>query len=68
MNTYYVNTKAQTNGDHEVHTSSCTFVPSDANRLYLGQFASCGPAVTKARESYAQVNGCRTCSNACHTQ
>ncbi len=68
MASYYVNQKAQANGDHEVHTASCQYLPSEANRLYLGEFASCGPAVTAARQHYQQVNGCRTCSYACHTQ
>lgn len=66
MADYYVNTTAQANGDHEVHVSTCRFFP--ATRKHLGDFASCGPAVTKAKETYSQVNGCRTCAYACHTQ
>lgn len=38
---YYVNKNAQPNGDHEVHTSSCSFLPAEANRLYLGDFQTC---------------------------
>jgi hypothetical protein len=27
MSRYYVNKKAQANGDHEVHVSTCSFLP-----------------------------------------
>ncbi|MCI5141489.1 MAG: hypothetical protein D3909_07145 [Candidatus Electrothrix sp. ATG1] len=67
MDTYYVNKQAQTNGDHEVHTSTCSWLPSEANRLYLGQFGSCHGAVAEARKYYSNVNGCYYCSRACHT-
>ncbi len=29
MPIYYVNNKAQLNGDHEVHKAGCTWMPSD---------------------------------------
>lgn len=64
---YYVNKNAQADGDHEVHTAGCSFLPEEANRLYLGEFSSCSPAVTEARKHYRQVNGCFYCSRACHT-
>jgi hypothetical protein len=67
MAAYYVNKTAQPNGDHEVHTSGCQWMPAETNRIYLGDFSSCAPAVTKAKEHYTQVNGCATCSRACHT-
>lgn len=65
MPNYYVNNKAQTNGDHEVHVNSCTYFPSD--RKFLGDFSSCSPAVTEAKKTYSQSNGCATCCSACHT-
>lgn len=65
MASYYVNNRAQTNGDHEVHVPTCQFYPSD--RKYLGEFSSCGPAVAEAKKIYNQSNGCKTCCNACHT-
>jgi hypothetical protein len=67
MSRYYVNKNAQENGDHEVHTTGCSFMPDDSNRIYLGNFSSCGPAVREARKHYSQVNGCKYCSEACHT-
>jgi hypothetical protein len=67
METYYVNQQAQANGDHEVHTSTCSWLPNESNRLYLGQFSSCHDAVAEARKHYSKVNGCYYCSRACHT-
>lgn len=65
--TYYVNDNAQKNGDHEVHTSTCTYLPSAENRTYLGSFDTCDDAVAKAKDHHDQVNGCAYCSSACHT-
>lgn len=68
MNTYYVNRNAQTNGDHEVHVSGCTFMPHELNRVPLGYHASCQSAVREAKNHYRQTNGCYYCCNPCHTQ
>ena len=67
MSSYYVNRNTQLNGDHEVHTTGCSWLPNRDNRIYLGEFSSCYPAVTAAKRHFSQVNGCYYCSNACHT-
>lgn len=67
MALYYVNKNAQDNGDHEVHVSGCEHMPEPENQLPLGDFASCGPAVEKAKKTYPQSNGCFFCSESCHT-
>lgn len=64
---YYVNNKAQSNGDHEVHTEYCRYLPNSDNRKYLGEFSNCSDAVKEAKKIYYKSNGCKTCSNACHT-
>jgi hypothetical protein len=64
---YYVNKNQQLNGDHEVHNSSCNYLPSAENRTYLGNYNNCRDAVAKAKTYYSQSNGCYWCSNACHT-
>lgn len=64
---YYVNNNAQTNGDHEVHTETCSYVPKAENRTYLGEYTSCAPAVAKAKTIHRKSNGCYYCSRACHT-
>lgn len=65
---YYVNKKAQANGDHEVHSENCIWLPNTENRYNLGRFNNCREAVAAAKNYYIQVNGCKTCSNPCHTQ
>lgn len=67
MNNYYVNKRAQDNGDHEVHHENCRYLPNEENRIYLGFYANCRDAVIKARDFYIQVNGCYHCSRECHT-
>ena len=64
---YYVNDNAQSNGDHEVHTATCNWLPAPQNRTYLGDFTNCNDAVRAARRYYTQVNGCYFCSRPCHT-
>jgi hypothetical protein len=68
MAQYYVNKNGQSNGDHEVHKSGCSYMPMAHNRIALGDYSTCSPAVNAARQYYSQVNGCYYCSNACHTQ
>lgn len=67
MATYYVNKNPQSNGDQEVHASQCSYIPSEANRMYLGEFTNCKVAVREAKRTYSQVNGCYFCCNECHT-
>jgi hypothetical protein len=65
---YYVNDRAQANGDHEVHDHYCQYLPLLPNRTYLGEFSNCRDAVIEATKHHRQVNGCKTCSSECHTQ
>lgn len=64
----YVNKRAQSNGDHEVHKEGCARLPDSANRMYLGEFNHCWKAVAEAKNFYHQVNGCYYCCRECHTQ
>jgi len=67
MAKYYVNNTPQQNGDHEVHKEGCYWLRLASSTKDLGEHSNCFPAVRKARETYLQSNGCKTCSNACHT-
>lgn len=66
MTLYYVNNKADDKGNHEVHTSTCSFLPSD--KKYLGYFATCQEAVKEAKKTYPKSDGCYHCSRPCHTR
>lgn len=52
MEKYFVNRRAQENGDHEVHRESCVYLPISANRQELGYLWGCVGPVEKAREYY----------------
>ena len=67
MHKYYANKNSQSNGDHEVHTTGCSFMPAEHNRQYLGTFVSCRGAVQEAKKYFPRSNGCFYCSNECHT-
>ena len=67
MKAYYVNKQAQANGDHEVHREDCHYLPSPANKQYLGVFNSCEEAVKVAKRTFPRSNGCIHCSENCHT-
>jgi len=67
MTYYCVNKHAQINGDHEVHTYSCVYLPREENRLFLGDHATCATAVAQAKLTYSKSNGCAYCSRSCHT-
>lgn len=66
MAIYYVNKNAQSTGEHEVHVTTCSYLPNLENRLYLGDFTSCGPAKAEAKKHYSNVDGCAYCSPSCH--
>lgn len=67
MPNYYVNKNAQTNGDHEVHTASCSRLPLPVNRISLGSFTTCTEAIKEAKKTYSKSNGCYYRSSSCHT-
>ena len=66
MTIYYVNDQAQAGGDHEVHKDGCSYMP-EGEKTYLGDYSSCGAAVTTAKTIYTQPNGCYHCCKPCHT-
>ena len=38
MSNYWVNDRAQNNGDHEVHKDGCPYLPLIFSKTYLGYF------------------------------
>lgn len=64
---FYVNKDAQSNGDHEVHRATCSWLPKPENCQYLGDFATSEQAVWEAKKYYNQVNGCYYCCPETHT-
>ena len=58
---YYVNAQPQSNGDHEVHKSTCTHLPDASHRLYLGNFTTDQAALRAAKRRYPKADGCFYC-------
>ncbi len=68
MPRFYVNTNAQSNGDHEVHEDNyCSNAPAYINRKDLGYHSDCRGAVEEAKKTYRRANGCYYCCKTCHT-
>lgn len=65
MAEFYVDTTAQSNGEHIVHNASCALLPPKESRRYLGSIASCSSALKKAAEMFKPVNACPQCVSAC---
>lgn len=61
MASYYVNAKAEENGDHEVHAVGCQWMPAASNRVYLGEYISGLQAVAAATLRYSRSKGCPAC-------
>jgi len=67
MNKYYLNKRAQANGQHEVHKEGCLFFPNPEHALYLGVYTSCHEAVAEAKRKFNELsNGCYTCARECN--
>jgi hypothetical protein len=71
MPNFIVNENAQSNGDHEVHLTTCTcsHMPASKNQTALGFHSSCHGAISKAREKFPnwKIDGCFFCCRECHT-
>ena len=65
---YYFNDNTDINGNHEVHTGDCSFLPSALNRTYIGYYTSCSDAIVaaKAKHPYKKFDGCYYCCKPCH--
>lgn len=65
---YYLNLNGQPNEIYEVHKESCYFRPT-VSFEYLGDFLICTSAIEEAKNRYPEknINGCKECSEFCHT-
>jgi hypothetical protein len=52
---YYVNDRPQSNGDHEVHQATCTYLPKPENRTYLGDFTNCRASVSESSSKIVKI-------------
>jgi len=69
MPRYYVNNAAQPEtGDHEVHSETCFYLQFVQSKKDLGYHDTCYSAVAKAKETYPTADGCKHCSESCHSR
>ncbi len=69
MELYYLNKNSQNTGEHEVHKRTCSFLPEERNRVYLGMFTNGKEAVKEAKNiGYSTADGCYHCSPEAHTR
>ena len=63
MAEFYVEIIAQSNGEHLVHKSGCSFLPAKEAIQYVGSISNFDSALKKANQTFRQVNGCSHCAN-----
>lgn len=68
MKHYYINKRANSTGEHEVHVEGCKYLPEESNRIDLGVHEDCSSALLEARKYYPLVDGCYFCCYVCHTR
>ncbi len=66
MKRYVLNTLENSNGDHEVHESSCSRLPSYIYQKDLGYHFTCASAMKAAKAIHESINGCYECNRVCH--
>lgn len=49
MQNYYFYIYPDINGNYEVHTENCYYLPSELNRQYIGRYSSCQAAIIAAQ-------------------
>ncbi|MCW8878610.1 MAG: hypothetical protein OQJ89_09825 [Kangiellaceae bacterium] len=58
---YYVNRSSRSEGQHEVHTSSCPDLPEGEETEILGSYSSVQEALKEALYGYERVVKCKWC-------
>lgn len=62
-------TKIESDNDTcTIHKSICEYLPSDSNRIELGEFYSCSDALDEAKKNHDRSNGCFHCCLLSHSK
>ena len=68
MNFYHVSKESKNNGEHEIHKSTCSFLPVSEKRIFLGFLSSCNEAIAEAKKHFEEVNPCYYCCFEYHSE
>lgn len=63
---FYINKKPQQNGEHELHTGTCVFLPHETRRIDIGEYFCCNTAVEVSKNYFKKVNSCYFCLRLYH--
>lgn len=65
---YYYNKNLDKNGNHEVHTDDCSYMPIPINRVFIGYEKDCYSAIQRVKNETGKQNfdGCFYCCYDCH--
>ncbi|WP_252856599.1 hypothetical protein [Photobacterium kishitanii] len=55
MSLFYVDKNAQDNGDHEIHTATCSHSPGVKNCDALGYHTACSTALDAAKKNIPSI-------------
>lgn len=61
MAEFYIEKKASETGEHRVHSSTCSSMPTKDDMQYLGAFSNAAASVNKASNRYLRVSTCPKC-------
>ena len=70
MPIYVCNKNADENGRHEVHATTCSYLPQIENRIEIGWKSDCQEAIQQMYEwnpTGFRFDGCFWCCFPCHT-
>jgi hypothetical protein len=61
MAEFYIEKSASETGEHIVHSSTCSSLPTTEKMMYLGAYSNANAPVNKASDWYSKVSTCPTC-------
>ena len=72
MPRYILNKNTQSTGENEIHNADagCSFMPLSHNQIDLGFHVNCQSAIATAKRMHPSkvIDGCASCTPACHTR
>ncbi|WP_081308318.1 MULTISPECIES: hypothetical protein [Enterococcus] len=65
---YIANKNKDDKGRHELHESTCNYLPLKQNQLSAGNHSDCSQAILALKKMYtnADFDGCKHCCSSCH--
>jgi hypothetical protein len=58
---YYLDTRQMSNGEYDIHRSTCHHLPCCSNRVEIGSFPNSKEALAEAQKIYPEAACCYLC-------